>query len=87
MPESDYQPYALSKAEWREIANLPDVREAWGLNEETGEDFAEIAYGVKFKFVSGHPGYIGDLYILQGDTLTDDPPWQFIREGGKLKLI
>jgi hypothetical protein len=87
MPESENQPYALSKVEWQEIAELPEVREAWGLNEETGEDFAEITYGVKFKFVSGIPGYTGDLYILQGDTLTGDPTWQFIREDGKLKLI
>ena len=56
MTESENHPYVLSKAEWHEIAELPEVREAWELNEETGEDFAEIAYGVKFKFVSGSLG-------------------------------
>lgn len=81
------QPYALTKAEWQEFAELPDIREVWGLEDGNGEDLAEIAYGVKFKFRSGVPGYSGDLYFLMGDILTETSPWQFIRENGKLKLI
>lgn len=46
---------------------VPDVRESWGLDgSETPEDFAAMVYGAKFDFVSGGPGYVGDLYILHG---------------------
>ena len=31
-------------------------------------------YAAKFDFFSGSPGYVGDLYILQGDALTGYPP-------------
>ena len=37
---------------------------------ETPEQFADMVYGVKFRFSPGMaPGYMGDLYILQGDAL------------------
>ena len=45
----------------------------WGLDDETAEEFSNIYYGVKFDFQSGSPGYIGDLFILQGDGLSADP--------------
>jgi hypothetical protein len=49
--------------------------EAWGLdNDEDPDDFAARVYAAKFDFSSGGPGYVGDLYILQGDALTDAPP-------------
>jgi len=44
-------------------------------------------YGVKFNFVSGIPGYVGDLYIVQEDVLTGDPPLVFGRPRGKLELM
>ena len=44
------------------------------LDGETAEAFSEMVYGVKFHFVSGSPGYVGDVYILQGDVLTGDRP-------------
>jgi hypothetical protein len=50
------------------------VREAWGLTDEDPNEFAAVVYAAKFKFSSGSPGYVGDLYILQGDALTDAPP-------------
>ena len=69
------KPHPLSLKEWRQIIAVPAVREAWGLEDDvTANDFAGSVYGVKFKFVSGSPGYVGDLYILQGDALTDEPP-------------
>lgn len=72
---SDTNPYPLSQEEWQEIITIPAVREAWGLDaEEKPSDFAERVYAAKFKFVSGSPGYVGDLYILQGDALTGDAP-------------
>jgi hypothetical protein len=72
---SDMKPHALSLQEWEEIAAIPTVREAWGLEDGDGADFlAYQIYGAKFGFVSGSPGYVGDLFILQGDVLTGDPP-------------
>jgi hypothetical protein len=66
---------------------IPAVRDDWGLTDETLEEFASSVYGVKFDFVSGGPGYFGDLYILQGDALTDVPPVVLIREDGQLRKI
>jgi len=77
----------MSMAEWEEVMQLPEVREAWGIEvDETPEQFADMAYGVKFNFSPGiAPGYIGDLYILHGDALGE--PMTFIRESGNLKLV
>ena len=53
----------------------------WGLEPETTpEEFSDMVYGVKFDFTSGSPGYVGELYILQGDALTGDPPLVLIRD-------
>lgn len=78
-------PQPISAAEWEEIVRVPAVRDAWGLDEdETGELFASRVYGVKFDFVSGGPGYVGDLYILQGDNLSEVPPVALIRRNGTI---
>jgi hypothetical protein len=78
------KPQELSLAEWKEIMELPVVKESWGLaDSETPETFADMAYGVKFDFVSGGPGYFGDLYIVYGDALSGEP-MTLIREDGKL---
>ncbi len=61
------------------------MRESWGLSDETAEDFASSVYAVKFGFVSGSPGYVGDLYVIQGDHLTGYPPMVLMREDGVLK--
>ena len=70
------EPHQITAAEWNEIGSIEEIRQSWGV--EDGEDFADFAadniYGVKFNFYSGSPGYVGDLYILQGDALTGDPP-------------
>jgi hypothetical protein len=81
------QPHPLTAAEWDEIGSIEAVRQSWGVEDD--ENFAEFAndniYGVKFNFHSGSPGYVGDLYILQGDVLTGDPPFVLIRDrSGKL---
>ena len=69
------RPQEISLAEWEEIRALPYISQIWGLTEdETTEWFSSQVYGVKFDFVSGSPGYVGPLYILQGDVLTGDPP-------------
>ncbi len=81
------KPIELAPEEWEEISHHPYVRDAWGLQDETPEAFAAMVYAVKFDFHSGSPGYVGDLYILQGDALTGYPPLVFIRENGKLVLV
>lgn len=70
----DMNPYPLIPEEWQEIIALPAVREAWGLTDEDPTEFAAEVYAAKFKFSSGTPGCVGDLYILQDDALTDVPP-------------
>lgn len=82
------RPHMLSPKEWAELMAIPEVKEAWGLtNEDTPQSFAEQVYAAKFHFHSGSPGYVGDLYILQGDVLTGDPPLVFTRdEAGSLEL-
>jgi hypothetical protein len=83
---SDMSPYPLSPEDWKQIIAVPAVREAWGLeDDEKPSDFAGTVYTAKFDFVSGSPGYFGDLYILQGDALTGNPPMVLRRaEDGSL---
>jgi hypothetical protein len=84
----DTKPYPLTKAEWEEIMAIPEVRESWGIDSSNMplDEFAGQVYAAKFKFVSGSPGYIGDLFIPQGDVLTGDAPF-VLRRGEKGKLI
>lgn len=73
--------------EWKEIMRIPAIQQAWGIEGNEGpEQFADMAYGVKFRFSpSMAPGYIGDLYILQGDALGE--PMTVIRTDGKMVLL
>ena len=83
----DTKPYPLTSAEWKEIMAVPEVRDAWGIEDgETIDEFSSLVYAAKFKFVSGSPGYIGDLFILQGDVLTGDPP-MMLRRGKEGELV
>ena len=80
------QPHAISIKEWMELITAPEIRQAWGLDgSESAEYLADIVYGVRFDFVSGSPGYVGDLYILHGDTLGE--PMRLIRRDGKLEVL
>ena len=86
----DMKPYPLSSSEWEEILAIPAIRESWGIIEDnwTPTDFSAQVYAAKFNFVSGSPGYVGDLFILQGDALTDAAPIALIRdEKGKLIVL
>jgi len=79
MPNRNPQP--ITAAEWKEIVSLPAVRDAWGLSEDIDPlEFASTVYGAKFDFVSGGPGYVGDLYLLQGDAITEAPPMVLRRD-------
>jgi hypothetical protein len=83
---TDNRPETLSEAEWKELMEIPAIRESWGLEPDaTVEDFAVQVYAAKFNFVSGSPGYVGDLFIVQGDALTGDPPF-VLRRGRDGKL-
>jgi hypothetical protein len=77
-------PNKLTNAEWRELGKLTVIRESWGLEEgQYPLDLASLAYGARFEFVSGSPGYVGDIYILLGDSLGE--PMVFRRnENGQL---
>lgn len=75
------KPKSLTSAEWAEIVTVPAVREAWGLEHNVSpQEFARMVYAAKFQFESGAPGYCGDLYILQGDILTDAGPMLLRRD-------
>lgn len=77
----DRDPRKITTAEWKEITAVPAVRDAWGLEDDHNPvEFASLVYGVKFNFVSGSPGYVGDLYILQGDALTEIAPMVLRRD-------
>lgn len=81
-----HEPQEISILEWKEIMRFPLVRDVWGIEEnEAPEQFASMVYAVKFRFASGSPGYVGDLYILQGATLSGEPPIVLVRENGMLK--
>lgn len=68
----DRNPHNLTEAEWKEIADLPAIRESWGLEEGSDPmEFASYVYAARFNFISGSPGYVGDIYIIQGDSLAE----------------
>jgi hypothetical protein len=62
------------------------VRESWGIEDDTSpEELSSLVYAAKFNFVSGSPGYVGDLFVLQGDVLSGHPPVVLYRDRtGKL---
>lgn len=68
---------------------VPVIRESWGIDTEmTLEEFSSQVYAAKFDFVSGSPGYVGDLFVLQGDVLTGDAPMVLYRDrDGRLVLL
>jgi hypothetical protein len=83
------KPHSLTSTEWREIMSIPVVRESWGIEDSMSvSDFSSQVYAARFEFISGSPGYVGDLFILQGDTLTGDAPFVLRRdETGKLFVL
>jgi hypothetical protein len=83
----DRNPYKITNAEWKEIAAIPEVRDAWGMEENAEPlELASYIYGARFNFISGSPGYVGDIYVLQGDALTEVGP-MVLRRGSDGKLI
>ena len=83
------KPHTLTSTEWKEIMAVPVIRESWGIQDDTTlAEFSSLVYAAKFHFVSGSPGYVGDLFVLQGDVLTGDPPMVLQRDpGGQLTVV
>jgi hypothetical protein len=79
------KPIEIALPEWEEIMQVVEVKEGWGLEHETAKEFASMAYGVKFHFQSGSPGYVSDVYIIQGELGV--APIVLIREGGELREV
>jgi hypothetical protein len=82
-------PMQLTDNEKQEIAAIKAIREMWGAEtiDEMIDLFNGSIYAAKFKFHSGSPGYVGDLFILQGDVLSGDPPLVLIRgPEGRMKI-
>ncbi len=80
-------PHPLSTEEWRQIMAVPAVREAWV--SKTMKNPAIVQRKCTLQtliFSSGSPGYFGDLFILQGDALTGDPP-MVLRRGDDGTLL
>jgi hypothetical protein len=52
--------------------------ESWGVEDNwTINDLSDQVYAARYNFVSGSPGYVGELFILQGSYLTGNPPLTF----------
>ena len=83
----DTQPKALTSKEIKEIAAMEDIQQMWGAENaaEMEEMLDTQVYAVKFTYQSGGPGYIGDLYILVGDT--PDEPVRLIRTKATLQIL
>ena len=80
-------PLKVSTDELKEIYELAGNK--WGVEFESLDAFAgwaDSVYAVKFRFHSGAPGYVGDLFIIQGDMLTGHPPIMLIRDNAD-KLV
>ena len=83
------KPMEVSQTEMIEIAEYEPLWELWGV--ENKDDMLAVlqqSYCVRFNFTSGSPGYCGDLFIIQGDALTDSPPVELARDKhGKLQRV
>jgi len=79
------KPQDISSAEWNEIIQVPAIRESWGLDKETAEQFAEMVYGVKFDFVSGSP--VSSAKTRSDGELIEKPVIRASRLGVELSLV
>jgi hypothetical protein len=85
----NYKPMEVSPDEMNEIAQIKVLWDWWGAeNADEMLDVLKQSYCVKFDFVSGSPGYVGDLFIVQGDALTGAPPVSLTRDArGALHIV
>jgi hypothetical protein len=84
-PQAMYNGKDISIDEWKEILNIPWVREAAGLNPEHVARWASNSlYGVKYDLASIEPGEVGDAYVICGDRL--ERPILIVRRNGEWLL-
>ena len=80
-------PLPLTKREWKEIAKIKAIREAFGIDDPADEkSFAENVFAVRFNYMSDCPGYVGDLFVLMGGML-ECPAMVIARINGKLEVL
>ncbi len=81
------KPFALTNDEIKEIAAFTELQEMWGFEAAEMESVIRSVYTVRFDFVSGSPGYVGDLFIIQSDYLDSDNPATRLYRGKDNKLM
>jgi hypothetical protein len=88
-PNEHSTPHALTPEQWRELASIESIAQDFGLFEapDPAQALSECAYGAHFHFEpSMMPGYMGDLFVLVGDSI--DEPMSVIRNrDGSLRLV
>ena len=69
------KPLAITREEFNEIASSQELQDMWGMENTTSmKEMLASIYVAKFQFVSGSPGYCGDLFIIQADYLDTELP-------------
>ena len=82
------RPLALTAEEIKEIASLPEIQHSWGgENSAVMEQILKDIYTVKFQYVNGSPGYVGDLFIIQPDVLGNEYPVTRLIRDRENKLV
>lgn len=81
------KPHALTKNEWLELANVQEVRDAFGIHEPADHGaFRDSVFAARFDYVSDGPGYAGDLFIILGGE-PECPSIKLIRQEDRLKIV
>jgi len=79
-------PFKITKDEWEEIKSNHTVRDAFGKKEgETLTAFKRRVYGARYKFNSDRENFIGELFVLHGDSFAY-PVVALVRRGGYLQI-
>ena len=76
----DNNPVFMAPSDWKELFAIQHIKDMWGIEpHETWEMWKSVVYVSKFDFISGSPGYVGDMFLIMGDHLTG-PPLCIIRD-------
>ena len=75
--------------EWKALAAVREVQEAWGLEDETDPAawMAQNVYGVRFDYQTDCPGYAGPLYLLQGAGAPETAPTALVGDPRNLRVV
>ena len=82
------KPIAITPEEFEEIASSPEFQELWGVD-STAEamEMLKSDYIVKFNYVEGTQGYVGDLFVIQVDCLDSEIPATRMFRGSDNQLV